>query len=394
MFMPLTLMAQKELKEGYIIQNDNDTVFGYINMGSNIRNAQKCIFQINQESAPKVYLPFEIKAYKIEGEKYYISHSILIGKDSIDVFLEYLLDGIVDLFYYKDIEDEFFFIMKDNCLTILSNEEMVYYNDENRYIKYSNQYIRVLNALYYDCPEVAEKINNISFSHASLIDITEEYHQNTCKEYNCIEYSKSTKNKLQLEPQLGYKYSLFRIKTSDDFISRLSPVIGCNLRYTSAFIYYAWSISTGIHYNPDNFRQEYKTTLIDEQETNYRISMQYHVLQVPIIIQYTYQSKKVKPFFTIELHTNYFFKKEYEVQKLLYLNDDNEPRTDNYSINFREIQFGLSSAMGIELKATDNSYCLIKISFSYENFGYGQYLLDYLYTEALQLSVGYGFNIF
>ncbi len=93
--------SQNNFQKGYIISNKNDTVTGLIKYGSNYENTYKCSFQVNPDSPVETYLPDEIKAYRFDDGKFFISKK-LNPSDSSNIFLEFLFDGIVDVYGYFD----------------------------------------------------------------------------------------------------------------------------------------------------------------------------------------------------------------------------------------------------------------------------------------------------
>ena len=115
-------LGQKWLP-GYIITNEFDTINGYINLQSNYNNSRFCEFRQGENSEQKSYNPDEIRGYRIENIKFYVARKIKINGEEKTVFLEYLVNGIVDLYYLTEIATDYYFIEKDGVLNQLSNEE-------------------------------------------------------------------------------------------------------------------------------------------------------------------------------------------------------------------------------------------------------------------------------
>ena len=66
--------AQNNFKNGYIITNNNDTIWGEIDFRVDELNAQRCKFRQDKNSETKIFLPGEIQAYRFSKEgKYYVS---------------------------------------------------------------------------------------------------------------------------------------------------------------------------------------------------------------------------------------------------------------------------------------------------------------------------------
>ena len=154
--------GQKNIKPGYIITNSADTIHGYINVKS-IRSGNKyCEFYKTPDAQPEVYNPFDIYAYRIENEKFYISKRVVLNNDSTDLFLEYLVKGIVSLYYLQNKKSEYYFIEKDGQIYPLSNDEVIKTNEtkSQTYIIKSNQYKGALRYLFNESPNLMNRINS------------------------------------------------------------------------------------------------------------------------------------------------------------------------------------------------------------------------------------------
>ena len=118
--------AQSDFRSGYYISNKNDTVYGLLDFRGEIRNAKVCVFKESEESESKTFLPGEIAAYRFDNSKYYVSRTVKIENENRTVFLEYLVNGITDLFFYRDIDGDIYFIEdKDGTLHELVEEEKI-----------------------------------------------------------------------------------------------------------------------------------------------------------------------------------------------------------------------------------------------------------------------------
>ena len=219
----LQTLAQSDFKPGYIILDNNKIENGLIKSGDKRDNYSKCVFKPEPESEEKVFLPDEIMGYRFIDGKYYISQNL----DSINnnkIFVEYVFDGIVDLYYYFDNSGDHYYIQKNNKrLKELKNDVRKitakaplsagisqYYaeNSPIQYEKESKEYIGILKFYFQDNPETMRKADYVSFNINSLIDISEAYHNAVCPEDECINYvKKKTKIIFGFGPVAGLSYS-------------------------------------------------------------------------------------------------------------------------------------------------------------------------------------------
>jgi hypothetical protein len=386
--------GQIDYKKGYVITHDNDTLFGTIDLNSNYRNSRSCNFLSDQ--VVKVYAPEDIKAYRVENSKYYVAKEVTWNDKKEMVFLEFLVDGIVNLYYLKESINEYYFIERDTALILLSNDEkkivikstVASGKDDKTYVANSNQYIGVLKYLFQDSPEVMKDIPHTRFDYKPLINLTREYHESVCKDYSCIDYTKNIKMSVYLEPSFGMIHSTMGLKTSEDHAQDLNPYFGLNisLRNTKRD---RWNFLTGISYSSVEFEGEFVNSIFptpSQPEELFRIYLKYSYLSIPIAVEYFLPAKKLQPFFTASINNIFILNPEFEVYKF-----DNTVPEKTY---FRNYQIGLDGGIGLRYNLKKNSYFYLKADFEYRfpsaNLNYA---LDYYRVYSVMVGVGYGFRL-
>jgi hypothetical protein len=189
---PISLNAQTDFYPGFYITNQGDTIYGEIDNRGDIRNCRVCTFRLNENSEKISFEPGEIMAYRFsEDGKYYISKEVNILEENRMVFLEFLLDGISNLYYYRgEGLDRYYLESKDGRMTELTNDLVVFNVDGSDYARKSNLYVGQMKATFGDCPEIQPKLDKARFSHNSLIQLTGEYHDYVCDGEKCIIYEK------------------------------------------------------------------------------------------------------------------------------------------------------------------------------------------------------------
>jgi hypothetical protein len=105
--------------------------------------------------------------------------------------LEYLINGIVDIFYYRDNAGEHYLVELDNGnLHELRNDDREVYINETKYLKESKEYIGILKHVFSSSPLIAQKTESVRLDHQSLIKIAHQYHDEVCTGETCIVYEK------------------------------------------------------------------------------------------------------------------------------------------------------------------------------------------------------------
>jgi hypothetical protein len=389
----ITCKAQKGYRPGYIITNDSVIIQGQIKLQSNNQNSKKCEF-IESNQNVRNYTPDDIKGYRIEQSRYYVSKDVVIDSLKQRVFLEYLVHGIVDLFYYKDHDKEYYFIQKGNQLIMLSNTGSLVTVKKNgkegeyeeTYFKNSNQYKRILQYIFQESPEVLNEIPSTSFDYRPLIKITKDYHKAVCKDNTCIDFTRSTLKSLDLEPSFGFINSWLGLKTSKNYVYNIKPYFGLLLRLKPFKSYTMWNFLTGLNYSSNDFHGDYDNTLYDGYHQKYHINTKYSVLSIPLTVDYSFPLEKLQPFISMSYNNVLILNAKYSAQRI-----DNYYPLDSY---FRKYQFGVSLGLGLRYILENKSYFFLKNEFGYRipgaNFGY---VLDKTRVYSDLITIGYGIKI-
>ena len=387
--------GQKGYTPGYVVTNEFDTLRGYIKLKTNIENSKSCDFTAGENQIQKNYLPSNIKAYRILNSKYYVSKEIEIDSVKKNVFLEYLVNGIVNLYYFSDLGNEYYFIEKNGVLTQLSNKTSIVTvkgkggmgEYESNYSKNSNQYKRVLQFLFQESPEALKEIPGTAFDYKPLIKLTKDYHNSVCKDRSCIDFTKSTNKTLYLEPYFGIINSWMGLKTSKDRVHQLGMNVGAQLRFKPFKGYSTWNFLMGLNLSSNNFTGDFVNSL-NQYGLPYWIHDQYSILRIPLTMEYTAPLQKVQPFFSFGYTNVLLSNPKYEVIRV-----HGDLRDPEYT-KFRKYEYAGSLGFGLKLKASDDFYAFIKNELEYRipgaNFGY---VLDQTSVFSDMISFGCGFRI-
>lgn len=195
-FLTLLLSAQTDnFKSGYVLTNHGDTIFGKIDFRTNPINQQECKFLPNGSSVEKLYKPCDIEGYfLIDDEKYYISKNLVIKEDTLKVFTEYLVKGMLNLYYYE-YEDEtlshndsyrgyqgfvpYYFFEEESgkIYSLKQNPDLIY---ETTRLSHDDKYKGFLKYYFRDISAIADEADNLKFNQASFIKVAQQYHDAVC----------------------------------------------------------------------------------------------------------------------------------------------------------------------------------------------------------------------
>jgi hypothetical protein len=180
------LNAQSDFRQGFIINNSGDTIYGEIDYRGDVLMGSMCRFK----SADSIieYSPNEILAFRFIDSKFFVARDIN-GKK---VFLEYLLKGKVDVYYLRDYDGDHYYLDKEGIgLSELPyKEEIVRKNGIDYFVKSTN-HIGYLKLYMDDISALQSKIEAVKTpKHDNLITLAEDYHKAVCSDESCVIYEK------------------------------------------------------------------------------------------------------------------------------------------------------------------------------------------------------------
>ena len=357
-----------QFRNGYIIKNDNDTIYGFIDFEGSIQNSDHCKFKTLPDSPAEIYYPGDIKAFRFLGSKYFSTSEIKINNKIKKVFLEWLIKGRASILTYSsnNMNPRYFILPERDSLYELQNSINIFERMDKgvmtTYQTTKKEYVGTL--LYYlkDCPSISHDIESTDLSSKPLIKIAKEYHEITCKNEECIVFEdKSRKLKYESGFSLGFLNSQLRINTdvpervylsqSVGFgvalnISNL-PLVSPKFDFGTQIMYYdvlySYNLEEGLHWGT----------------TENRI---YHIkyLRIPWQLNYRFSYDKLTTFVSLGLTTN--MRLDYTGYNQYLLNYVTSHY--NYNLGLSLCQVGINS--GIGLKYQISRRVSINMKFDYE----------------------------
>jgi hypothetical protein len=211
----VTSYAQS-FKPGYIITLKNDTIYGSIKYQNSNASALRCIFKKTEDTEERTYTPNGINGYRFENGKYYVSKNVEFNGQTQPLFLEYIVDGIVDLYMLYQSNRDNYFIEKENKLYYLPEGEKTIIKEGKEYNYEDNRYKGILKTLFNESANASKKAETITLNRESLINISTQYHNAVCEGEKCIVYKKE---KTPRTKKLGiqYGYNALKIFTNTSF---------------------------------------------------------------------------------------------------------------------------------------------------------------------------------
>ena len=288
--------AQRDYRNGYIITNQQDTIFGWIDYRGDIRNAKICSFKETETGQATDYTPSEIAAYRFSESKFYVSRNIGSTDAPKQVFLEYLVNGLAKLYFYRDdTAYDHYFIENEGNFHELKIEEREVEVDGKTRIMPLKSYIGILKATL-NVWEMSGEIDKAKLEHSSLINIAKDYHQYACTDGSeCIVYEKKKPlMALGIGPVVGANLSTLKLMDHDVEPYHLDPstnfTVGVNLNLSMPRINEKFFLQMQALYTKYYFFDAYESP---QKATDTHIRS--NVLQMGLAIKYEYPKGRWRP---------------------------------------------------------------------------------------------------
>lgn len=353
-FCMQSLMAQTDFRRGYVITNKNDTLHGLIDYRGDSRNSQICIYKENETSASREYLPGQIKAYRFLESKYYVSKSILANETKKDLFLEFLVNGIADLYCYREVNSNrhYFIEKQEGQLFELKNTEGVIKKNDVQYFREKKEYIGTLKYAFADCPQLWETIDNSTLGTKSLVNVAKKYHNYVCDDEKCIIYEKKLPAiKLRFAPYFSMNATSFNFTNSKDYLTDMKypmtsyPSVGIRMNTTMPRVSEKLSFQASAEIGRNNFNGtgNYQTENISNE-----LSLHNTFLTGKGGLKYTYPTGKLRP--TMAIGVNMIMLLDKEGKRMRYESFNGTIYTHEYDENnlTADRLYGYNMDLGID----------------------------------------------
>ena len=270
--IPTFLISQPDFRPGYILSLSGDTIKGQIDYREEVFLGKLCKYRQYEEEAVVEYKPGEIQGFRFNDSKNYVSKVV----DGKPVFLEYLINGRMNIYYLRDaVNKRYFFDKDDVALTEIPFEEGIRQEEGKKYMFTSTRHIGLLQHYMKDAPSAQSKASTIKRpEHKNLINMAKEYHYNVCDEgEECIIYErKPFPFRISIEPIVGVAKFRGQDQWSDVWVKEY----GGNI--------YLW-----IPGSSENFT--IKTGLIRQ----FHPGTPPDLWRIPVQLQYIYSANRIQP---------------------------------------------------------------------------------------------------
>ena len=161
------LFGQQSYKKGYIINNNGDTVQGYIKEDVEEKLAHSIDFK-DKAGITKMLSVGDIKEFGFEDEGNFRLVNYVDPLDSLKRkihFAKFMLEGRYQLFSFRRKDDLYFIVVNKDTTYLLFDDVKSEFGD----IFEKGNYQSLLFFFARECPKVSSKVANVNFSEESLL---------------------------------------------------------------------------------------------------------------------------------------------------------------------------------------------------------------------------------
>jgi len=380
----ISIFSQSNFKDGYIISNKNDTVYGFIDFRTDHLNSVLCKFKQKENDPEIIYHPGDIQSYRFINEgKYYVTRSVEIDGEKRIVFLEFLVEGLLNLYYSPDGYGYYFFENKDGTMINITRKP-----DEvlEKTIKIDTRFRGIMTYVFKDDLPLSRKTSTAVFDHKSMIEFTKAYHNDMCTSGDkCIIFENDYKKKftkLNLTAYSGFEMNAINLDYRNfSEMHSFSPVIGGELNISSPRILKSMIVKI----DANIAKIDGKCNFFSGYNAHNQYDFKGLKSDFSGGLQYMYDKGNIRPSIYFGLSYCYLYNLKSTLRNE-YLNYQNVLITTN-SENVmlpQDLLFGIKTGIGVDYQIRNNQFIILSLLYSNHNN-----LIDKL--TAYQLKLGYKF---
>jgi len=235
------LSAQIISRKAYVITNDYDTLPGFVDLKGYRSNSEACFFSESRFSQQKVFAPGDISGYRILNDRYFVSMNIPTLSGSRVLFLDFLLDGILDLYYFRDSFGDNYCIEDANgrIFTLSDPEKGKAGRDENNLGGTGDNFKSILKILMNDMPGIDARLQDAVLSHWYLTNLLRDYHSFKVFGERAVEFAAEPKPfSFRIAPYSTFIFENYKVSDQADlsdfeFNKAYYPVFGLSAELSS-----------------------------------------------------------------------------------------------------------------------------------------------------------------
>lgn len=407
---PLFLQAQSNYKPGYVINNKNDTLKGFVDYREWIKNPREINFKQTQTASPQKFSVANANGFAITGTEYYdkfvvniststvelaqLSHTLDTAYTTDTVFLKNLVNGKnVSLYMWTDKIKSSYYLLNKHTHTMEPLKQYQYFNEESRSVANVNSYINQLIKLAYQYlpgdTKIITRIQKTNYAEGDLTTVAIALNGG-----KATQQTVSSSSGVRFFAGVGARYSKLQFNNSDDGAgpfsngthdNAFSPVITAGIdllvnKYTEKLLF---RLELAGAINSYHFYQG-SSELTTSNALDVKI---YHFAAIPQVMYNFYSTDKLKAFIDLGLAMNIYKYNNYNYATIYHFSTITTTVNQSKYPAFQSFEFSVPVKAGIQVNKRIEIYGMYWLPSSLTKYVY--YSAD---QSALQAGVNYIFR--
>lgn len=345
MFQFFTCAGQENYVAGYIINNNAEKISGFIDYRNWEINPKSVKFKTCADCNPTSYFPTQISEFGVENDVYQSGivkvetspirlneltddYKFSFGKDT--AFLQLHFKGNVALLQYKnEFGREYYYVKKDNEITLLEYKKYKNYNSGSVLIEENKRFLGQLKIFLNDCSAIDNKLENTKYELRSLKELFTFYYK--CSNSKTSYSSKEDKTIFSYGVFAGVTSSTLKFKgenfdylTNANFNSSINPTLGLFGDFILKRNNGKWSLYNELYFTSYGTEGSYQKIVNENQYSNWNVEFAYKYIKLNTMLRYTHPIGKFKVFINGGMTNGWFIsEKNYKKYESVFYSQKN-----------------------------------------------------------------------
>ncbi len=272
------------------------------------------VFRKLARSEIKEFYPADVKRFRFTNSKYFVSKEVIVNGDKVALFLEFLIDGTVDLYSFDNGISPRFFIQKNDGETqeLMIKKQRIRKEESSMSVE-KFDYMSTLKSIMADSPRFFPAIDKTAFETQSLIMLVKRYNNYVSSSGSVFYEQQPPDVKITFGPLVSYNSSTLDFNHSAifeaiDFQNSGYPSIGALMDISLPKSNRTFSFQTSVSLGQSKF---YGTGINPIKPSIFE-EVYYKTLNLKgkLGLKYTYPKGMVRPTLLISGNIIYFLNRE------------------------------------------------------------------------------------
>lgn len=368
--------GQNDNSKEYFVTNEGKTIYG--NVIRKFDDKQKPYYEFKTEKN-QLFDAREVKSFKTK------SGDLFFNSYAKDGFARQILTGKLDL--YVSWNDEFIIEDENDSLYYLREIRDTIQSDGKVFIRKTNSWIGTVKILTEDCQE--KELEKLKFNEKIITEFFIDYH-------NCIgsSYTLNNESTKWLKTQIGLTFGISnnnlaiaqqssRLRYYPKETNNQSYFGGIDVFFTFTKKNNDLSYSSGLYFQENTFNTSF---LVDiPEDTRYSSTINYSMLTIPLMINYTVDLNQFKIMFSGGANINTIVSQDVNLIEEKIGSNESKNLNEEFYLILRPVNLGINFKAALYKTISASQIGIFASYVVNNNFGLGEYNYSQPYNASISM---------